>query len=194
MHIRSFLLLLLWLPALSLQGQANFEELLLSADMRFSPPEGMEEVALHENRQMNYEYAMKIPGKKFEARWAIRPLQPWLEDHEAAKQDSNQISIHPNELYRSLMMATVLNISGGKMTEIGDFPPAAVQREFGADWGATAFVPAGEEFGPGYDYVMMIALHKDDKADAYIFFLMTEELAEEAQDLMMPFFYALRFN
>lgn len=193
MKVRVFLLLAGLFSVLPLSAQ-TFDDLLQRCGMSFTAPEGMEEPALLENRQMGYEYALRIPGKKFEARWAIRPLDTHIEEYKASLSDSNTIRVDPNKWYRSVMMATVLNISGGEMSEIGDFPPESVKREFGADWGATAFVPVGEEFGPGYDYVMAIAIHKDDQADAYIFFLMSEDLVEEAQVLMQPFFYALKFD
>jgi hypothetical protein len=85
-----------------------------------------------------------------------------------------------------------MNISGGQLPEYSTFNPEAVQKEFGADYGATVMVEVGEEFGQDYVYCLLVFIHKKGIGDAYIFYL-----ADEPQlipELMKPLFHSLKFK
>jgi len=172
----------------------TFTELLDRANLVFTKPDGFEETKIIKNRQMNYEYALKHPKKKFEVRYAIRPLDNLLSDYEEKEKNKNtgDINIHPNKLYSSLLQATALNISGGQFTEVTEFDKQAVKNEFNADWGASTFVQVGKEFGQDYKYCMMVAIHKDNLGDAYFFYL--SDTREDFDKLMSPAFYSLKFK
>jgi hypothetical protein len=171
-----------------------FVELLDRAKMHFEKPFGLETTPLIENRQMNYEYALKYPKKQYEIRYAVRPLDQMIAQHEEAQRNKKEgdVSIHPNKLYSAMLTATVLNVSGGKNAEITPFNKNDVKDEFNADWGATAFFEVGEEFGQDYKYCLVVALHKDDCADAYIFYL--AKTKKKFTELMNLPFYALKFK
>jgi hypothetical protein len=95
----------------------TFTDLLDRGNLTFQEPIGFEETKTIENRQMNYEYAIKYPKKKFEVRYAIRPLDELILDHEEREKNKKpgDINIHPNKLYSSLLEITTLNISGGQL-------------------------------------------------------------------------------
>jgi hypothetical protein len=171
-----------------------FKDLLGRAKLTFQKPAGLEETKIIENRQMNYEYAIKYPKKKFEVRYAIRPLDNLLSDYEEKEKNKKpgDINIHPNKLYSSLLQVTAMNISGGKLPEISVFDKQAVKQEFNADWGATTFVEVGKEFGQDYKYCMIVAIHKDNFADAYYFYL--SDSKDGFDELMEPAFHSLKFN
>ncbi|MDJ1480227.1 hypothetical protein QNI16_07005 [Cytophagaceae bacterium YF14B1] len=171
-----------------------FSQLLTRANMIFQKPGGVQETPTIANRQMNYEYAVKYTHKNFEVRYAIRPLDYLLEDYTAwqKKKKPGDIMLDPNTLYSSLLQVTILNISGGQLPDIAQFDSVAVRQEFNADWGATAFVEVGKEFGQSYKYCMVVALHKENYADAYIFYL--SDTKEGFAELMDAAFYSLRFK
>lgn len=80
-----------------------------------------------------------------------------------------------------------------------DFPPEAVKQEFGADWGSTTIIEIqNDSFGTSYKYCMMTTLHKNDIADAYIFYL--SDTKENLMTLLTEYvaktgaFYALKFK
>lgn len=153
-------------------SDSRFELLLDTNHMEFTVPPEYKEIACIENRQMNYERAYKHPKEKFEVRYAIRS--------------------HNLEIAQSIFEATVLNISGGQLPEYSMFKPEAVQKEFGADMGATVIVEVGEEFGQDYAYCLLVFLHKKRIGDAYIFYL-----ADDGQlipELMKPLFHSLKFK
>lgn len=172
----------------------TYRKLLERAEMEFIMPVGLEETKPIENRQMNYEYALKVPGKKLEVRYAVRPMDKFLKSYEDFEKNKKEgdIMIHPNKLYTSLMQATLMNISGGQLPEIDAFDPDAVKEEFNADWGATAFVPLEKEFGQDYQYCLMVALHKDNKGDAYYFYM--SDTQEGFTELMSSAFHSMRFK
>jgi len=172
----------------------SFTDILVKANMTFEMPKGLIETTIIENRQMNYEYALKYPDKRFEVRFAIRPLGKLISDYREKETNKKpgEIFLNPNKLYSSLFKATVLNISGGKMPENMEFDKASVKVDFNADWGATTFVVPGKEFGQDYKYCMVVAIHKDDFGDAYIFFL--ADSTDKFSELSDPAFYSLKFK
>ena len=172
----------------------TFTDLLDRANLIFQKTEGLEATKIIENRQMTYEYAMKYPKKNFEVRYAIRPLDNLLRDYEEKEKNkkSGDINTHPNGLYSSSLQAITLNISGGQLPEIAVFDEQAVKQEFNADWGATTFVEVSKEFGQQYQYCMIVAIHKDNIADAYFFYLSNSK--DGFEELMFPAFHSLRFK
>ncbi len=171
-----------------------FTELIERSNMAFESTASFAETKIIENRQMNYEYAIKHSSKKFEVRYAIRPLDKLLKEFAEKEKNKKEgdININPNKLYNSLFQATILNISGGELPDFSDFDKASVKKEFNADWGATTFVKVGKEFGQDYKYCMVVALHKDNVGDAYIFYL--SDTQDGFSDLMQTAFHSLKFK
>jgi hypothetical protein len=172
----------------------EFTDLLDRAKLNFQNTVGLEETKIIVNRQMNYEYALKYPKKKFEVRYAIRPLDDLIKDYNQREKDKKpgDVNIHHNKLYASMFQATILNISGGKLPQIAAFDKQAVKAEFNADWGATTMVEVGKEFGQEYKYCMIVAIHKDNIADAYFFYL--SDTKDGFDELMLPAFHSMRFK
>ncbi len=192
-----YILSLVVLTTISVYGQdlpSDFTELLNRSSMTFTLPNGLKSIPIIQNDQMNYEFAIKYPKYSFEVRFAIRPLDLYIEDYEERERNKNpgDINIHPNNLYKSLLEATILNISGGQLPPIQQFDSQAVKSEFNADWGATSFVNVGQEFGQSYKYCMVVAIHKQNLADAYIFFLANTK--DNFSELMFPAFHSLQFR
>jgi hypothetical protein len=172
----------------------TFTKLLDRGKMTFLRPDGLVEVPTIENEQMNYEYALKYPDKNFEVRYAIRPLDIIMKEYQESikNKKEGETILHPNKYCSPSLQATVLNISGGQLPNIAQFDSDAVKTEFNADWGATTFVELGEEFGQSYKYCVVVAIHKDDTGDAYIFFLSDTKVDFDKN--MQTAFHSLRFK
>lgn len=172
----------------------KFTDLLDRANLIFQKPTGFEETKIIENPKMKYDYAIKYQKKNFEVRYAIRPLDNLLRSYEENEMNKKpgDINIHPNKLYLSLLQVTNLNISSGELAEVTVFEKQAVKQEFNADWGATTFVEVNNQFGQKYRYCMIVALHKDNIADAYFFYL--SDTKDGFKKLMKPAFNSLKFN
>lgn len=171
-----------------------FQEKLLKAKMTFEMPKGFQETAIIANNQMNYEYAIKHIEKNFEVRFALRPLDDLLKAYHEKESNKKpgEVNVNPNKFYQGSFVATAMNISGGKMPKGSPFPQEAVKAEFNADWGAMTIVEAGKEFGQEYKYCMLVAIHKDNIADAYYFYLANDQ--ETLKELVQPVFHCLKFN
>ena len=174
---------------------AGFREVLAAGHMTFRPPAGTVPTPVLKNAQMDYEYAVRVPGQHVEIRYAIRPLGPLLAEYQQAKAKGEDLA-DPNELYSSLVTMVALNVSGGDEPVTEDFPAEAVRQEFGADWGTTTMVRAGKEFGPKYAKCMIVALHRQDAADAYCFYLFDKpaDLGLLLDGPTGEAFHALRFE
>ena len=149
---------------------AGFRAVLAAGHLTFRPPAGTVPAPVLKNAQMEYDYAVRVPGKHVEIRYAIRPLGPLLAEYQQAKAKGEDAA-DPNELYSSLITAVALNISGGDEPITKEASAQAAQREFGADWGTNVMVRAGQEFALKYAKCMIVALHKQNAADAYCFYL-----------------------
>ena len=57
------------------QNLKEFKSLIADCGIIFELPENMIEPQVLENGDMNYEYALKLPDKDFEVRYAIRPIR-----------------------------------------------------------------------------------------------------------------------
>jgi hypothetical protein len=177
---------------------AAFQRQLAANQLQFRIPAGAVPVPVVANSQMSYDYAVRFASKGLEVRYAIRPLGPLLAEYRSTKHKKDSDIIDPNELYSTLLMTVVANISGGQMPQINDFPAEAVRREFRADWGGTTLVPPSRQFAPSYKYCMVVALHKRNVADVYCFYLFNKQ--EAINDLMKAptpdeaAFHALRFK
>lgn len=173
----------------------SFTDLLARAQITFIPPPGLVEVAPIKNSQMLYQYALKFPDKNFEVRYTVRPLDSmvnqyndWLKNKKAGS-----ARIDPNKIHAAALYAVMMNISGGSRPPvIKPFDSVAVKKEFHADWGATGVCVPGGDFSKGYKYCEVVAIHKDNMGDAYYFYLSDD--ASYYQSLLIPIFYAMKFN
>lgn len=176
----------------------DFSELLTRAKITFIRTEGMVETKCIENRQMNYEYALKLKDKNFEVRYAIRPMDVRLNEYDETKKKKNEMMIHPNNWSQPLFQTTLLNIGiggseTGNLPNITYFDSTAVRHEFNADWGATAFVNLGPEFGGNtYKYCIAVTIHKDFVGDAYFFYVSDNK--DDIGRLMEKPFHSLKFK
>jgi hypothetical protein len=174
---------------------ALFVQRLARAQIIFIRPENYVDTPLVKNGQMHYEYALKYPGKNFEVRYAVMPLDSVFIQFEAMQKDQKSVGtvLNPNKLYEGSFYAVMMNISNrGRQPKIQAFPADAAKKEFNADWAGFGLCEAGGEFASGYKYCMAVAIHKDNLGDAYYFYLSND--AADFQTLLPPIFYAMKFK
>ncbi|MDB5002815.1 MAG: hypothetical protein JWQ34_1040 [Mucilaginibacter sp.] len=178
--------------------EIQFQKVLDDGKMTFTMPPGYVTTPIVKNRQMHYEFAVKSVDKSYEIRYSVSPmtikgLAGMYENKDKAKEELTA---------RTLSMTVALNVGGGLWDPtmgFGPFPPEAVKREFGADWGGTWFINIkNNSFGTEYKYCGMTTLHKTGAADAYIMYLCNskEDLITLMKDNMKVdgLFYALKFR
>jgi hypothetical protein len=147
--------------------------------MTFSMPSDFLVTPIKENENVAYDFAIISKSCKLEVRYRIWPLSEAAEEYEIYKNKKQQdeslnIITDPNKLYPNMIQAMHGNISSQTDWEPFWFDSTAVSREFGADVGMLSLATVNSEFGKGYKYCMIHALHLTNIADAYIFFLYDE--------------------
>ena len=174
------------------ENQTAFEKLCTDNGLQFKMPTGFHPIPVKENPDLHYDFAIINKEGTMEIRFSIFSLKKALEDYEASLQDKNTIMIPPNNIYKGIIQANVLNMTGGQMYDIGAFDSQAVKREFNADAGGSSFFKFNSVFGTGYEFGQFVYLHKDNVADAIVTFMSNDKSTHS--DLMLTGFYALTFK
>src|ERR1035437_1473882 len=174
------------------QSLTAFEARVKECGMSINIPSVFVESPVIANKNMDYDYAVKYPEKDFVLRYAIRPIlyKSYTSDS-LKKAMESKVQIR-NASYETNMKAVLYDISGGYDYEFKAFEKSAAQDEFNADWGAITLVELRSDFGKGYRFCMVVALHKDNVGDAYLFFLANKQDAFPTG--MRPLFHSLRFE
>ncbi|MGI4874887.1 MAG: hypothetical protein ACRYFX_27350 [Janthinobacterium lividum] len=195
------------LMSISLTPGPTVKKQLAATHMTLMPTPGWTETPLIKNAQMSYDYALRYPGRRLEVRYALRPLATMLAEYARSKHQKNVTMVDPNRMYETLFRAIVLNVgmsnpagsdpAAGFSKPLQTFPSEAVKAEFGADWGATALIEPGPEFGQTYKHCMLVGLHKNGVADAYCFYLFDDQ--QDLDDVLFTdsipsIFHSLRFH
>jgi len=174
------------------QSLTAFEARVKECGMSINIPSVFVESPVIANKNMDYDYAVKYPEKDFVLRYAIRPILYKAYSNDSVKKAMESKVKIRNTTYEGNMKAVLYDISGGYDYEFKAFEKSAAQEEFNADWGAITLVELRSEFGKGYRFCMVVALHKDNVGDAYLFFLSNKQDAFPAG--MRPLFHSLRFE
>jgi hypothetical protein len=192
--MKKLLFILLLLPSMLHPEAGNdFQSTLTESKMKFAQPADFDPVPVKANRHVLYQYALKHRVKKLEIRYSIWPLGKRLAEFRKTPKEPGTVMLDPNSAYQTFSMALAMNIaSNGRLLSNAEFRPEDAAREFGAGWGGSTFVECPSGFGEGYRYAMILALHKDDAADAYIIYLFDD--AKEVQQEMMAVFYCLQYQ
>lgn len=175
------------------QNLQEFKSKLENCGMKLNIPTGFVESKVIENHDMGYDYAIKCQEKDFEVRYTVRPITQKVYANDTDKKKMEDNKTFKNSSYKVILMAIISNVTGsgvgGKMQV---FDESAVKKEFNADWGATTFVEPKSDFGKGFKYCMIVAIHKMDIADAFYFFLSNSK--ENLMENAMPLFHSLQFD
>lgn len=179
--------------------------------MVLTPPPGWVETPLIANKWLTYDYALRYPGRRLEVRYSVETMAPLLADYELGKKDKAHLQVNPNTLFGQYYIGTMLNVRGINFeTPDGDaafraelakglneFPDKAIKAEFGADWGAVTPLVPNAEFGQDFKHCLLVGLHKDNAADAYVYYLYDDQ--KDLTDVVMgdpkkAAFHSLRFQ
>ena len=163
----------------------NFQRLLQQTSMQYSVPPGFLPTPVIENDDVAYDFAVKSTTRKLEIRYRIRPIE---------KQGQQDSYADPEFLFNGILMTMALNISDGQLVEPKPFPEESVKSEFGADAGSFCAFRTDSEFGEGYEKCSMSAFHKDNVADAYVFYLFDDLKTLSEALLTDRVYHALKFR
>ena len=138
----------------------GFNQLLIDAQMEFVYPleAGYKDIPVYRNGFQRYDYAIRSRKEKLEIRYIIVPY----EEHNP-KTHFPQVG--------SMRMLTNLASNNQDLLVTGlDIEAEQLKEEFNADWGKVFFFQPKAGFSRKL-HCKMLALHKEGKGTAYVFFL-----------------------
>ncbi len=189
--IACVILFLSFMPLFS--SPLNFKEFADKQKLSFVMPKDFRTVPVVFNHDVRYDFAIRHVKKKLEIRYAIFSLTKQIDAYKKSLKDPKTVMTDPNKRYTSFTWAACMNISGGKpFKAVRAFKPADVRKEFNANWGATILIESKSEFARGYRYVLVVTLHRDSVADAFIFYLFDD--IKKINKEMTKAFYALKYQ
>lgn len=182
---------------------ANFTKLLNKAGLTFKRPVGAINTPVIKNPEITYQYAVKYPKRNLEIRYSVIPyagkpvkVAPVTNGVILGTVDTNIIK-HFDAYSRQL----ATNAGGGMKDSnirIGGFPPDQAKKEFGADRMTFWMIPVkNKSFATSYKFCNMVAIHKDNVGDAFIFYLCNsmEDLVKNFKELgANNVYYSLKFK
>ena len=114
---------------------------------------------------------MRSADGKLELRYVIRPLGRIEIDY----QDPHSAMPEPNHMFNMLFHTMVGNLTKrGSRSPTKEYSQAQAREFFNADWAAVSVFDVVPEYSDAYSQMMMLALHKNDIADAYTVFLFND--------------------
>ena len=182
---------------------AGFQKKLDDAKMSFVKPDGVTEIPVIKNNKLTYDYALKMNDKNVEIRYVIRPISKQLFDmYENREKKDGDTVLNPNKIYKIITPLMYSRISGGKLTpksvSIDYFEPKSIKSNAGADIGSMSSGAVGSDWAQNYNFGFHVMLHKDNVADAYIFYLFKDEkqMVDTFKEMTgnRSLFYALKFK
>ena len=167
----------------------GFQELLAEAGLSFTTPTDFEEIALQPTPMLQHEKALRTRNGQLEIRYAIRPLSRIEIDY----QDPHSAVPEPNHMFNMLFHTLVGNLTQrGSRSPTREYSANQSKEFFNADWAALGVFDVVDAYSPEFDQAMLLAMHKNAKADAYAVFLFNDyaQVKESVQRSMN----ALKFS
>jgi len=143
-----------------------FQKVLDEAGMTYRLPPGYRERPPEPNDVLVYHYRVANPETGVEIRYLVIPIDRIKVDYD----DPHASAPEPDHLF-SLLFPSVLTqvaVDGGYREK--EYPGLEALRIFGADWAAAGVLTPNPKFAP-FAHCMVIAMHKNGRADAFEFFL-----------------------
>jgi hypothetical protein len=152
---------------------ASFTRLSKEADIIFSPPQELEEIAVVPMPFFPFEKAYRHKRFALEIRYAIRPLSRISIDFT----DPHGLTPAPGTVFPLVLTALI-----GQFAQHADAPKHEYITEqakslFNADWAAASQFKASPKAKSQYKFALLLAIHKDKRGDAYTMFLFNDPKA-----------------
>lgn len=175
----------------------SFEKTIENNSLVLDQPVGFVKTEPIKNAGMMYEYAVIDTAKHIEIRYAVRSLIERVKEYKKWQETKKEgeIRINPNTTASASFMAISMNIANdfSKPPAVQQFPLESVKKDFNADGGFFTVITPTKNFGKNYKFCMMVAIHKEDIADAYIFIL-SDDMENIKKHVTPVIFNALRFK
>ena len=147
--------------------QTSFEALLKESGLRLDRPDRYVDVTVQANPVIAYEHALRHASGSLEMRFIVRPLGRIVIEYD----DPHNASPEPNHLFPLLFESITNRLALGSHAPSNALSEPEAQKTFNAQWAAIAVFDIDPEFAGGFRNGVLVALHRNDLADAYTLFL-----------------------
>jgi len=165
-----------------------FQQRLKEAGLTFTAPQGFNPLPPLANPVLPYEHAIRGQDGKLEVRYAIRPLSRVRIDYS----DPHNSAPEPNHLFNMLFVSLTEQLSAGGDTPRREYTAEQAKELFNADWAAAAVFDVSQQLSQDYSQGLLVAIHKNDQADAYMVYLFNSY--PEVKQRIHTTLPSLRFN
>ncbi|ABZ92682.1 Hypothetical lipoprotein [Leptospira biflexa serovar Patoc strain 'Patoc 1 (Ames)'] len=158
------------------QNKENFTSLLNSNSMEIQNliPKQYEMVSVKKDGPFPYNYALKNQSNGVEIRYFIKSYkEKWEHYQEFIKNNPNAVLVKPSdEGYVQDFILNLMNLAGeNPKIQSNPLPEKVLANTFNANWGSNSLFEFDPKLKFNYKYCNLIVLHKNEMADAYIYFL-----------------------
>ncbi len=174
--------------ALEADDNSRFKSLLQESGLWLDRSTDFVEVPVSTHTILPYEHALRHDSDRLELRFIVRPLSRITIEYD----DPHNAAPEPNHLFPLLFesMTNALAVEGAD-TPSTVFTEDEARRHFNADWAAVAVFDVDPDTAGGFRNALLVAMHKNELADAYTLFLYDDYAA--AKPLIDASLAILRF-
>ena len=144
-----------------------FDRLLDEAGLRLESRQNFFDVPIEANPILPYEHAMRHRSGALELRFIVRPLGRI----EIEYNDPHNAAPEPNHLFPLLFESLTDRLSANSNTSSRTLAEVEARERFNAQWVALSIFDVDPAFAADYKNAILLAMHKNDRADAYTLFL-----------------------
>ncbi len=155
-----------------------FERLLEESGLRVEARQAFADIPIQRNPVLAYEHAMRHESGALELRFIVRPLGRI----EIEYNDPHNAAPEPNHLFPLLFESLTQHLAANNDTSSSTLSEIEAREKFNAQWAAVAAFDVDPEFSSEYKNAILLAMHKNDLADAYTLFLYNDP--EKAKPLI----------
>lgn len=190
--IRRSLVICLFISPVIIQASQNlsvaFRELLSESGLSYRIPEQYRVLSANQDPVLSYEHAIRHDNNELEIRYSVRPVNRIRIDY----QDPHNAAPEPNHLFNMLFSSLVDQFSNGSDAPRREYDASQAKQLFNADWAAAAVFDVNQDYSKDYTQGLIVAIHKNDKADAYMVYLFNSY--SDVKSLITTALPALRFD
>ena len=166
-------------------ARAAFDRLLNEAGLHMNRSGDFVDLAPEANEILPYEHAVRHQSGDLEVRFIVRPLERIRIEYD----DPHNAAPEPNHLFPLLFESITYRLSADREYSSRTFHESEAQNRFNADWAAASAFDVVPGFGGEFRNALLIAMHRNETADAYTLFLYNDperakQLINEAISIM----------
>ena len=167
--------------ATELATRQAFDRLLDESGMRLESRQNLTDFPIRTNPVLPYEHAMRHESGELELRFINRPL----ERIEIEYNDPHNAAPEPNHLFPLMFESLIDRLSANSNSICRTLSEPEAREKFNAQWAALSVFDINPEFSSEFKNAMLLAMHKNDQADAYTCLLYTSDAADDSSVVLL---------